>query len=567
MKALAIVFAAILATIAGGATLAAATGLTVTPASIAFGNVVFGVTGATSVAKNITIINPAAGQSVTGLSIQLGGADPGEFTIKSNGCGSALAKGTSCIVMLTFTPAALGTRTASLAVSDDANPAAGSAALSGVGVTGKLTITPLAWNFGSVVVGATSAAKTTTLKNPNTVALHIDNVTPSGDFAIATDTCSGNNLAASASCTIAVKFSPTHNGTRSGSLTINDDALGSPQSVALSGSGTLANPTFAPTSVVFGRVHVGTVSATRIVTITNPNIVALSIASITATPPFELTANPCGSSISAGGNCQVSVTYNPTTDSNPAGTVQIGKLTVGDNGKTSSQSVTLSGTSFGAEPTATGTPTPSPTVSITPTPTPTLTLTPTPSFTPTLTPTPSPTPTPTEGISNVVTNQGHGTGKACDTTGDLAAGEFAQVSSDTAGQPCSANPGQGESGQKCDPTSAWNYIVRGHLTFGPPSAGATATAVEVQIYIGGDGISCSGGVSVNCSGSSTLVEDATYPVGSLSETIPFAAAESLLAAYQSVPGDGNYQRYYVFAQPIGGSIACTANNYVTEEHN
>jgi len=141
------------------------------------------------------------------------------------------------------------------------------------------------------------------------------------------------------------------------------------------------------------------------------------------------------------------------------------------------------------------------------------------------------------------------------------------VSGDTAGQPCSENPGQGEAGERCDPNSVWNYVVRGHLTFGPPSSGTAAADLEVQTYIGGDGMVCTGGSEVSCSGSSVLVEDSTYPVGSLNETVPFAAAESLLPPYQSIQGDGNLQKFYVFAKPISGSIQCTANNYVTEEHN
>ena len=381
--------------IAVGATPAAAAGLIVSPASLAFGNVVFGVTGATSVARSVKITNPAAGQPVTGLSIQLSGADPGEFAISNNGCGTTLATGANCTVMLTFTPATLGTRTASLAVSDDANPTAGSTALSGVGLAGRLTITPLTWNFGNVIAGASSVAKTTTLKNPNTVALHIDTVVPSGDFAIKSDTCSGNDLAAAASCTIGTVFSPTQIGTRSGNLTITDDAAGSPQSVALTGTGTLANPTFSPVSLAFGRVEVGSVSAIKSVTITNPNILPLDIMAIGATAPFTVVANSCGASISAGGNCQVSVTFNPTTDSNPTGTVQIGKLNVADNGKTSSQSVTLSGTAFGAVPTATETATATATTTTTATATETATATATATPTPTLTDTPTATATAT----------------------------------------------------------------------------------------------------------------------------------------------------------------------------
>ena len=389
---------------ATSASAAALTGLTVSPASLAFGNVVFGVTGATSVAKSIKITNPTTGQAVTGLSIQLSGADPGEFAITNNGCGATLAKGTACTVTLTFSPAALGTRTASLAVSDDANPVAGSAALSGVGIAGKLTITPLTWNFGSVIVGATSAAKTTTLKNPNTVALHIDTATPSGDFTITSDTCSGNNLAPAGSCTVGVKFSPTQTGIRSGSLTITDDALNSPQSVALSGTGILANPTFSPVSIAFGRVKVGSVSATKTVTITNPNILPLDVISIGATSPFEVVANSCGSSISAGGNCEVSVTFNPTTASNPAGTVQTGKLTVADNGKTSSQSVILSGTAFGAVPTATATATATSTATATATDTVTATATSTATATATSTATATPTATDTATATATATD-------------------------------------------------------------------------------------------------------------------------------------------------------------------
>ena len=537
---------ALLSTLATSATSATAAGLTVSPASLAFGNVVFGVTGATSVAKSVKITNPATGQPITGLNIQLSGSDPSEFNITNHGCGSTLAKGTNCTVMLTFTPAALGTRTALLSLSDDADPSAGSAALNGVGVAGKLTITPLTWSFGSVIVGASSTTKTTTLRNPNTVALQIDAVVPSGDFVIKSDTCSGNDLAPAASCTIGTTFSPTQTGTLSGSLTISDDAAGSPQAVALTGTGVLSNPTFSPVSLAFGRVAVGTVSGAKTVTITNPNIVALGIASISAAAPFNMVADSCGSSISASGNCQVSVTFNPTTDSTPG---QTGKLTITDSGKTPSQSVNLSGTAFGPGPTAT----------------PTITATPTASSTPTMTPTSIPTSV--AGISNIVTNQGHGVGKACDTTGDLIEGEFYQVSSDTAGQPCSENPGQGEPGQKCDPNSVWNYVVRGHVTFGPPNSGTPAAEVEVQTYIGGNGMVCTGGTTVSCSGSSRLAEDSTYTVPPLSDTIPFAAAETLLPAYLSAPGDGNFQKFYVFAQPIGGSISCTANNYVTEEHN
>ncbi len=412
--------AAILGTIATAAPVSA-TGLTTTPASIAFGNVVFGVTGATSAAHTVTITDPAAGQPISSLSIQIAGTNPGDFQISNNTCGATLAPGTNCTLKVTFSPTALGARGATLAVSDSANSNAGAVTLGGIGIAGRLTVTPLTLSFGNIVVGATSAAKTTTLKNPNTVALHIDTVAPSGEFSIASDACSGNDLAPAATCAIEATFSPTQTGALSGNLSITDDAASSPQSVALSGTGILANPTFSPLSIAFGRVHVGSVSATKIVTITNPNILPLDITSISAAAPFDVVANSCGSSIGAGGNCQVSVTFNPTTDSNPAGTTQTGKLIVADDGKTASQSVTLSGTAFGAVPTATPTatatatdtatatatdtvtPTATATATVTATTTATATATDTPTATATATATPTATATATDTATSTAT--------------------------------------------------------------------------------------------------------------------------------------------------------------------
>ncbi len=391
---LALAFVAIIGTVASAAS-ALAAGLTVSPLTIAFGNVVFGVTGATSTAHTVTISDPAAGPPISSLSIQLTGTNPGDFQISNNTCGATLAPGTKCILKVTFTPTTLGARGANLAISDSANSNAAAVTLGGTGVAGKLTITPLTLSFGNTVVGATSVAKTTSLRNPNTVALHIDSVSPSGAFSIASDGCSGSDLAPAATCAIKTMFSPTQTGTQNGNLTFTDDAADSPQSEALTGIGILANLTFSPLSLGFGRVHVGSVSATKSVTIGNPNILPLHITSIGAATPFEVVANTCGSSIAAGGNCQVSVTFNPTTDSNPAGTTQIGQLIVTDNGKPVSQSVPLSGIAFGAVPTATATATSTATATATVTATATDTATATATATDTPTPTATATATPT----------------------------------------------------------------------------------------------------------------------------------------------------------------------------
>src|SRR5580692_5440426 len=101
-----------------------------------------------------------------------------------------------------------------------------------------------------------------------------------------------------------------------------------------------------------------------------------------------------------------------------------------------------------------------------------------------------------EGVTNALTNQGGVSGKFCDTTGDLAANTFYQISSDNAFQACDGEYNlSGDGDDSCDQDSAWNYVVHGHVTFGPPSSGVSATTVEVKTYIGDDMILCTGGSS------------------------------------------------------------------------
>jgi hypothetical protein len=140
---------------------------------------------------------------------------------------------------------------------------------------------------------------------------------------------------------VGVTFTPAATGPASGSLTFTDNALTSPQSVALSGSGS-APVTFSANTLSFGFVAHGTTSAAKSVTVTNHLNVSLNLTSIVASPSaFAISANTCGASIPAGANCTVSVTFSPAA----AGSVS-GSLVFTDAAATSPQKVTLSGTGY-----------------------------------------------------------------------------------------------------------------------------------------------------------------------------------------------------------------------------
>ena len=217
------------------------------------------------------------------------------------------------------------------------------------------SLSPTSLTFASQTVGATSSAQIVTLSNTGNAALSTTGISITGanpgNFA-ETSGC-GSSIAAGASCTISVTFTPATSGSLSATLNVTDNASGSPQSVGLTGTGTAAaggtgggsTPllTLSPASLAFGNQPVATASSAQTVTLTNSGSAALSITSLAVTGTnasnFAEVGNTCGSSVAAGGTCTVAVTFTPSA----AGATSAA-LTIADNASGSPQSVSLSGT-------------------------------------------------------------------------------------------------------------------------------------------------------------------------------------------------------------------------------
>jgi hypothetical protein len=88
--------------------------------------------GSTSAARTVTIKNHL-NRTLNITAIGFTGADPGDFVPAGTTCGSTLSAGISCTFSAAFRPVAKGSRTASLTVSDDANPNSQSIDLAGTG--------------------------------------------------------------------------------------------------------------------------------------------------------------------------------------------------------------------------------------------------------------------------------------------------------------------------------------------------------------------------------------------------------------------------------------------------
>ena len=362
------------------------------------------VVGNTSAAKTVTMTNPnPTPVELTVTSIAL--VDSCGIQVSSNGCTGAILgpKGSTgptpppatCTIGVIFAPTSPGPCSETLTVYSDAGNSPSTITLNGTGTLVKPTFSATHLSFGDEPVDVPSAPQTITLTNPNLAApLSVTSVVVSGDFTTTSDTCSGTEVAAGGTCTFGVIFTPSQTGSRSGTIVVTDNSVTPTQTITLSGIGIIVTPTVSPASLSFGRVQVDTISSPLTVTLSNSSLVALSITSTTVTGPFAIVANTCGISVLASSSCQVSVTFDPTTDSNHNGTTETGKLTFVDDGKATTQAVSLTGIAFGTPsptPTVTATATATPTVTATATATPTVTATAT--ATPTVTATATATPT------------------------------------------------------------------------------------------------------------------------------------------------------------------------------
>ncbi len=90
-------------------------------------------------------------------------------------------------------------------------------------------------NFGSQKVNTASKPRKVTINNTGSALLQVNGISISGDFS-QTNNC-GSSLAAETSCTIEITFQPTATGTRTGTVTISNNAAGSPESISLTGTG------------------------------------------------------------------------------------------------------------------------------------------------------------------------------------------------------------------------------------------------------------------------------------------------------------------------------------------
>jgi len=263
--------------------------------------------------------------SISGISMT--GTNAADFG-QTNNCGSSLAVGASCTINVTFTPSLVGAETAAVAIADNAGYSPQSVNLNGTGVPVPIAgLSPSTVSFPSQYVGTSGLPQTVTLTNTGSAALTITSVAASpADFGVLS--ACGSSVAVGSSCSIGVFFDPTATGARIGTLTVTDNAAGSPQTASLSGSG--QDFSMSPSSSSSATVTAGQ-SANYTVAVAPGGGFNQAVQLSCSGAPAQSSCSLSSSSVALNGSSPASVTVTVKTAGASASLVQPAVLPSGSN--------------------------------------------------------------------------------------------------------------------------------------------------------------------------------------------------------------------------------------------
>ncbi|SEF72233.1 Abnormal spindle-like microcephaly-assoc'd, ASPM-SPD-2-Hydin [Bryocella elongata] len=278
--------------------------------------------GNASAPQTVTLTN--TGTTLLGMS---GIHAPADFTTTST-CG-ALVPSATCTLSVTFTPTTASTATTRAeAIGIVTN---GSAALDFISVVGsagtsELQLNPTTVAFGTVNVGATGTASVTVM-NSGTTPVVFNAVAATGAFTASAGTCPlpGASLAVGATCTLSVGFSPTIQGTATGTLSLSTSAGTQPLTVQLTGTAVIATLTVVPGALAFSTIALGS-SGTLNLTLTNTGTapVANISASISGSNAADFSViTPCPGTLQPGAFCTAIVSFTPAAGGSRAATLTV----------------------------------------------------------------------------------------------------------------------------------------------------------------------------------------------------------------------------------------------------
>jgi MYXO-CTERM domain-containing protein len=229
--------------------------LSLSPSSLAFGNVRVGAASAT---QTVTVSNTGTG-TLQVWSGAINDADAGAYGFSGPPLPVGLNGAATAVAVLTCHPPTVGSFPATFDVTTDIGTR--SVALSCTGIAPQISVMPASLDLGAVAVGTTSGGQNIAVTNLGTADLQLLSFAISGtnrnDFSQSV-TDGGLTLAPAATTMLTVQFTPSDAGAESADLVINSDDLQSPSlHVSLSGTGATYGLSATPSALDFGDVSVG----------------------------------------------------------------------------------------------------------------------------------------------------------------------------------------------------------------------------------------------------------------------------------------------------------------------
>ena len=338
---------------------------TFSPATLDFGNVPIG----TSPELYVTLTD-AGNQPLLISSILISGASifhPGSgngtsppICTVTGGTNGGMQPNATCSIFVQFIPVATGSFQAQIIITDNSQGIAGvnqvvNVAGTAVPAAPIASVSPPSLTFATQPVGTTTGTQPVTLTNAGSAPLNLTNLAITGSNAASFGYYAGGSnacplpsgtVAAGAACTILVEFIPQGNGAVTATFNFSDNASGSPQTVALSGTGIAATEvSVTPDSVAFGTQTVGLTTAPVGINLTNTgnSVMTFSKNGIAVSPASAVQfaqTNNCAATLGPKASCLINATFNAQQAGSWTATILLT-----DDAVESPQAISLSGTS------------------------------------------------------------------------------------------------------------------------------------------------------------------------------------------------------------------------------
>jgi hypothetical protein len=313
--------------------------LSMSPASVSFGNVAVGQHGSQTVKLANTGTKP--------VSISVSNTTGTGFGLSGLTTGQVIGAGQSVNFTTTFNPSVPGASAGSVAVASNVSATPATIGLSGMGTQAALSANPTSASFSHVAVG-NSNSQSITLTNSGNATLTFSQVAVTGTGFSVSGLSTSTTIGAGGNASFNVVFTPGSATAASGSLVLTTNASNPQLTIPLSGTGTTTTTQLVsnPTSLGFGIVTInGTSSLTSVLTNTGNSSVTISNVSVVGTG-LSASGVPIGLILQPNQSANLSVTFAPKAIGSLAAasvtvTSNASPITIGVTGSGAQHSVSL----------------------------------------------------------------------------------------------------------------------------------------------------------------------------------------------------------------------------------